>query len=50
MSVFALRTIEDSLRALAERADDTPVDGCEILIIASQVRAQREMIEQGLAE
>jgi len=44
----ALTKIEADLRQLAEEAKDAPVDSYRLSVLARQVAAQIEMIEQGL--
>lgn len=44
----ALRKIEAELRQLAQEAEHSPVDSYRLSVLARQVAAQREMLEQGL--
>lgn len=49
MSAPALRKIAESLRQIAEAADDeTPVDPAAVRHAAVQIEAQAEMIEQDI--
>lgn len=50
MITAALHKIERHLDALAEAADDQhPIDPHELRVIARQIEAQAEILEQGLA-
>lgn len=51
MITAALHKIERRLDALAEASDDQhPIDPHELRIVARQVQAQAEILEQGIAE
>ena len=44
----ALKRIEADLLSLAEEAKHEPIDSYRLAVLARQVAAQRELIEQGL--
>lgn len=48
MITDALAKIEAELRELAQQAENEPVDSYRLNVLARQVAAQRDMIEQGL--
>lgn len=48
MIVNALNKIEAELLELAEDAKSDPIDSYRLMVIARQVAAQREMIEEGV--